>query len=295
MSDLMKVGDFARLCATTVDTLLHYDRMGLLHSAEVGGNGYRYYRPAQVQRFVSIRAMVGAGFSLSQTAQLLDSRNLAMMAGAAREGQASLRAQISSLETMLKQLQELERQASRAAHLTEGVELVEVEDIPYLAVGEPKRLTVEELAADPEVIAAQQAAIAELVGASPVGALFPYGLISSGEVAAGPVAYDRYLFLVPDARAARKLKLRDAIPAGTYARVAFEGPWNDISPAHRKLVDYVRGHGGDPHGARYEISAFRLFDSSSESGFDTYSCTVMMRVAGVLPGEAEDAVRYYIS
>ena len=40
---LYKVADFARLCGLPKDTILYYDRIGLLHPAKVGSNGYRYY------------------------------------------------------------------------------------------------------------------------------------------------------------------------------------------------------------------------------------------------------------
>lgn len=40
---LYKVADFARLCGLPKDTVLYYDRIGLLHPAKVGSNGYRYY------------------------------------------------------------------------------------------------------------------------------------------------------------------------------------------------------------------------------------------------------------
>lgn len=40
---LYKVADFARLCGLPKDTILYYDRIGLLRPAKVGSNGYRYY------------------------------------------------------------------------------------------------------------------------------------------------------------------------------------------------------------------------------------------------------------
>lgn len=40
---LYKVAEFARLCGLPKDTVLYYDRIGLLCPAKVGSNGYRYY------------------------------------------------------------------------------------------------------------------------------------------------------------------------------------------------------------------------------------------------------------
>ena len=39
----LKTAAFAALCGVKKDTLLHYDRIGLLKPSRVGENGYRYY------------------------------------------------------------------------------------------------------------------------------------------------------------------------------------------------------------------------------------------------------------
>ena len=44
---LLKVGEFARLCHTTKETLLHYDRKGLLQPRYISENGYRFYSMEQ--------------------------------------------------------------------------------------------------------------------------------------------------------------------------------------------------------------------------------------------------------
>ena len=43
----LNVGEFARICHTTRETLLHYDRKGLLKPAYVAENGYRRYSMKQ--------------------------------------------------------------------------------------------------------------------------------------------------------------------------------------------------------------------------------------------------------
>lgn len=283
MSDLMKVGDFARFCGTTIDTLLHYDRMGLLKPAEVAPNGYRYYAASQINRFISVKALSDAGFSLADAAALLDARDLDALADAIEGGRVALRARIAELDSSLARLGELERQAARARSLHFGeVEEVELGRLFRLNVETSKRGTVVEYASDPSVVEADNAALVKLRDASPEAGLAPYGMLSSGPMEDGPVVYEGMFYLVPDERTAQRLKRETTlsqIPAGRYARVAFEGPWDNISPAHHQLVDYVSAHGGDPNAPRYEVSAFRLFDSSSEHGFDTYTCTVFMQLA----------------
>ena len=71
MAALLKTAEFARLCATTKETLLHYDRFGILKPAAVHGNGYRYYRAEQFFLFSLISTLARSGVSLSEVRDLV--------------------------------------------------------------------------------------------------------------------------------------------------------------------------------------------------------------------------------
>lgn len=43
MKNYYKISEFAALCGLSRDTLLHYDRIGILKPAFVAPSGYRYY------------------------------------------------------------------------------------------------------------------------------------------------------------------------------------------------------------------------------------------------------------
>lgn len=60
----LSTGQFAKLCATSKDTLFHYDRMGLLKPKYVSANGYRRYSPEQFFEFDLIWVLKEAGSSL---------------------------------------------------------------------------------------------------------------------------------------------------------------------------------------------------------------------------------------
>ena len=64
MKIYLKSGDFARLCHTTKDTLLHYDRKGVFRPAIVSANGYRRYGIEQYFEFDLISLLRGTGSSL---------------------------------------------------------------------------------------------------------------------------------------------------------------------------------------------------------------------------------------
>ena len=62
----LKIGEFARVCHTTKDTLLHYDRKGLLRPAYVSENGYRRYSMRQFFDFDLISLLKETGSTLEE-------------------------------------------------------------------------------------------------------------------------------------------------------------------------------------------------------------------------------------
>ncbi len=63
---LLKVGEFARICRTTKDTLLHYDRKGLLKPKYIADNGYRVYGAEQYFDFDLISLLKEGGCTLEE-------------------------------------------------------------------------------------------------------------------------------------------------------------------------------------------------------------------------------------
>jgi DNA-binding transcriptional MerR regulator len=69
---MFKIGEFSRLGRVTVDTLRHYDTLGLLKPAKVDPfTGYRYYTAKQLLALNRIAALKELGFSLDEIARIL--------------------------------------------------------------------------------------------------------------------------------------------------------------------------------------------------------------------------------
>lgn len=62
---LLKIGEFAKLCQTTKDTILHYEKKGLLKACFIDSNNYRYYSISQYLIFDRIKLLQDAGYSLN--------------------------------------------------------------------------------------------------------------------------------------------------------------------------------------------------------------------------------------
>ncbi len=70
---MLKIGEFAWLSQVTVETLRHYDRLGLLKPVHLDQfTGYRYYALDQLPRLNRILALKDLGLSLEQVARMLD-------------------------------------------------------------------------------------------------------------------------------------------------------------------------------------------------------------------------------
>ncbi len=71
---LFSVGDFASMSRTTVATLHHYDKIGLLSPVARGINKYRYYSARQLAMINAISTLHGLGVPLAEIKVIKDQR-----------------------------------------------------------------------------------------------------------------------------------------------------------------------------------------------------------------------------
>jgi DNA-binding transcriptional MerR regulator len=69
---MFRIGEFSQIAKVTIDTLRHYDELGLLKPAKVDPfTGYRYYSAKQLMSLNRILALKEVGFSLEEIARIL--------------------------------------------------------------------------------------------------------------------------------------------------------------------------------------------------------------------------------
>ena len=68
----MRAGEVARTAGVGVESLRYYERRGLMPAPERSLGGHRVYTDADVNRLRVIRAAARLGFTLAETAELLD-------------------------------------------------------------------------------------------------------------------------------------------------------------------------------------------------------------------------------
>jgi len=106
---MLKIGEFARACGVSAQTIRYYDTEGILCADYIDPvSGYRYYAPEKLETFRCIQTYKEAGFSLEEIKLLLaadiKSRD-AMMQAKRQEIQKQLRLtefKLSRLESMFR-------------------------------------------------------------------------------------------------------------------------------------------------------------------------------------------------
>lgn len=73
---MLKIGEFARICRTSTQTIRYYDQEGILRADYVDWeSGYRYYKPEKLTVYRKIMEYKDAGFTLEEIKQLLNTSN----------------------------------------------------------------------------------------------------------------------------------------------------------------------------------------------------------------------------
>ncbi|MEQ2957534.1 MerR family transcriptional regulator [Slackia piriformis] len=271
MESLFKTGEFAELCQTTKNTLIHYDHVGVLKPTEVGENGYRYYRPNDLFRFKTVRALTDAGFTLQEVRSVFSEYDSDTLGRSVAEHRAELRAHIDRLAHAASLLDEIDRQISSNREAEPGAFFLEER---------PDRLIINlDCPVDSMWLKGADAALSDgkametLERISPEASLSLYGLKAYDALERGRICYDGGFYLLPESvtfeEVVRLLRSEshlcdesqlETVPAGTYACISEVGPQKKAAAVHARLLEEVGRRGLRPCGPRYEVISFRLSD-----------------------------------
>jgi DNA-binding transcriptional MerR regulator len=118
----LRIGEVARAAGVSVDTVRHYERIGVLRTAPRTGAGYRLYSQEAIERVRLVRSAVQFGFSLTELATFLRARDQGAapcraVRAAAQQIMDRVEAQITELlqarEWMRTTLQEWDQRLAR--------------------------------------------------------------------------------------------------------------------------------------------------------------------------------------
>lgn len=110
MANTVGIGQLARRAGVPIDTVRHYERIGLLRPTARLASGYRRYGEAEQKRLRFIRRAKALGFTLEEIEGLLSlsaSRSVAQVRRAASERLADIERRISELAQVRDSLRHL--------------------------------------------------------------------------------------------------------------------------------------------------------------------------------------------
>lgn len=142
---MLTIGLFAQVGQVSVQTLRHYDRLGLLKPGRVDTfTNYRYYTLDQLPRLYRILALKELGLSLEQIGIILDDDiSVEQIRGMLRLRRAQLQQTLNEAQQQLARVEEHIRQIEQEGRMPEvNVILKTVE--PILVAGRRVRIPVNE-------------------------------------------------------------------------------------------------------------------------------------------------------
>ena len=75
MNERLLTGEVARACGVSLDTIRHYERVGVIDQAHRESNGYRRYAPDTIDRVRTVRRALRLGFTLEELARIFRQRS----------------------------------------------------------------------------------------------------------------------------------------------------------------------------------------------------------------------------
>ncbi|MDD4702087.1 MAG: MerR family transcriptional regulator [Desulfovibrio sp.] len=246
----LSTGEFARLCRTRKDTLLFYDKEGLLKPRYVSDNGYRHYSVGQYYEFDMVAMLKETGSSLKEIRNFVREPDPAGLLEHLEEKKRLLRQERARMATRQKMLE---------ATIATGHEALDAQyDVLDLVEMEEQQLEVTPVSAEDQ--ATEEGCIAIIAGFADKfqkqgrSALLPFGFLTEQEQLA---SYTAGCFFCGASRATRPENLRIR-PAGLYARLYHRGDPESHKAAYSRMLKEIarRGWGISGHMYGYDMVSY---------------------------------------
>ena len=254
-------GEFAKLCRTTKDTLLYYDKIGILKPRRNGENDYRVYSSEQFFDYDLINMLKRAGSSLKEIKWYLnhyDAENFLKL----------LRDKEEQIKRQRRELLKMEKMLQHTINMTEQA-LKEVYDIPYVERQEAETLLTVRLApGEGESVYGNAARLGEHFSRCEemdVVDKFPLGsIILKEEILAGGSEESYFFSRISDEGSGKDIQVK---PAGRYAAVVHRGNYDSFAAVYRQLLTYIREEGLKVTGNAYVYELISYMASETQENY----------------------------
>lgn len=256
----LSTGQFAKLCGIKKDTLLFYDREGLLVPRHVSEKGYRRYDVGQFYEFDMIRMFKDTGSSLKEIRSFMQEPDPESLLEHLEKKKDLLRRERQRLAAREKLLGANMALAREALHATYGVlELVEMEEerLEVVAISHEEQATEESYIS----LFAELAGRFEEQGKP---APMPYGFLTEKKnIPLGDYLADYFFCGASRGTREENLCIR---PAGCYARLYHRGNAASHADACQRMTDAISRNGWTVSGALfgYDLASYIVSSSTEE-------------------------------
>ena len=241
-SGVFTISDFAKFSRTTRDTLLHYDRIGLLSPELRGANNYRYYSCSQLAVINVIRTLQEFGMALDEIKALKDRRT-----------------PVLAEEVFANQIEEIDKKIGNWVRARKLL-LTLIKSIHSVSNIDERAITIQFLPAeaiilgdindysrgrnDYDALLSFYHAISEKYKELDLN--YPvWGTFSEERIKRGDWVWpDRYYFYNPEGH--------DRRPAALYAVGYMRGGYGQGDELYKRLIDYINNNGFEICGNAYE-------------------------------------------
>jgi len=236
------VNEFAKFSRTTKDTLLHYDRIGLLSPEKRGANKYRYYSIRLLAVVNVIRTLQRLGMSLDDIKDLKDHRTPEKTCALFTRQIDKIDENINDWVRARKLLFTLQKTINGVAHVDENAITIQYLPAESIILGRLNDYGDERN--DYDALFSFYQDISEkypdLDLNYPVWAVFSKERIEQGDW----VWPDRYYFHNPEGR--------DKRPAALYAIGYARGGYGQSDELYRRMIAFIDSNGFEVSGNTYE-------------------------------------------
>lgn len=259
--DLLTIGEMARLCRTTKDTLYFYEKRGYLKPYFIDDNGYRYYDRNNFYSMDMLLSLREAGSTVEEIGEYLQTPSPENYLSHMQKKKNDIRKKIYDLMTL-------------EGRISEGISLTQ--EGLFRKPGEifieqmPKQFLVCKYCTDhdnPKISGECFMSVLQAVKNYYV----PYdfhlsAFISQERFASGNYNPDYYYAASPIEMSGEDVIVRSE---GKFVSLVHAGPYNDALQHYPKMVQYIEEHGFRIIGNTYEQTLIGWLNSTEVSQYRT--------------------------
>ncbi|MCL2768269.1 MAG: MerR family transcriptional regulator [Synergistaceae bacterium] len=239
---LFSISDYAKLSRTTRDTLLYYDKIGLLSPESRGENNYRYYSHGQLAVINVIRTLQELGMTLEEIKNLEDQRTPESMDELFSRQIVQIDAKIDNWVRARKLLLTLKKSINSVLKVNEDE--ITVQFLPAEAIVLGDLNDYSRGRNDYDALLSFYVDISEKYPDMPLN--YPvWGFFSEERIKKGDWVWpDRFYFYNPEGY--------DKKPSALYAIGYTRGGYGQSGDLYFRMIDYINKNGFEICGDAYE-------------------------------------------